>query len=83
MHGKRSRKWWQLPSRPRCHCGLPWECLELRLEAILRQEAQEPPKRVEPKMPRWTTPTMPSALIGRAGGLTPVQTYRARGGHPC
>lgn len=83
MHAKRPRKWWQLLSRPRCTCGLPWVCLELRLRANRHAESVKAEERgieASRTVPRWAAPTASFQQIGRAGSLTPAQTRRAGGG---
>jgi hypothetical protein len=71
MHRKARRIWFR---RARCTCGLPWPCLELRLEKIR--------SRPQPALPKWAAPTEVFPQVGRAGRLTPAQEYRAGGRGP-
>jgi hypothetical protein len=93
MHARRRRKWWQIFSRPRCTCGLPWPCIEswmakgregeeLRTLTALSDPGKSADSR-RPEVPSWQTNTMPLFQVARAGSLTPGQERRSRGGAPC
>lgn len=86
MHTRRTRPWWRILGRSRCVCGLPWPCLEVRIEANRqRQECRVLPVTGDhaPRVPRWADPTMPLLQVGRAGALTPAQEYRAGRSRSC
>lgn len=76
MHRESKRRWWQiLLRRPaRCSCGLPWPCLEVKLEQIRRRSLVKPPA------PGWAVATQAYPQVGRAETFAPTQAQRANGG---
>ncbi|GID49929.1 hypothetical protein Aca07nite_72040 [Actinoplanes capillaceus] len=63
-----------------------WPCIEAWMQENRRREehrAQTSVSDPAPGAPAWAAPTMPLFQIGRAGGLTPAQEHRARGGPSC
>ncbi|HEX5543184.1 MAG TPA: hypothetical protein VFX60_16775 [Micromonospora sp.] len=63
-----------------------WQLLQAELAGNPRPNAQQggrhraqPPRHRRPHW--WNAPTLAYPQIGRAGRLTPAQTWRANGGH--
>jgi hypothetical protein len=76
MHREGKRRWWQvlLLRSARCCCGLPWPCLEVKLEQTRRQSDLKPPA------PGWAVATQAYPQVGRAETFTPARAQQANSG---
>ncbi|MBQ0893440.1 hypothetical protein KBX37_10090 [Micromonospora sp. U56] len=70
----RHRRTWRSLWR-RCTCGLTAPCPD-RFAAVPVEPVPAPRRNA----PRWTAPTAEVNAVGRAGRMTPAQTWRANGG---
>ncbi|SDY10580.1 hypothetical protein SAMN05444365_101686 [Micromonospora pattaloongensis] len=72
----RHRRVWR-GLRPRCSCGQRWRSCPDRHATVPVVAAPDPRRR---NRPAWADATVANPQVGRAGRLTPAQTWRANGG---
>jgi hypothetical protein len=94
QHLRAERRWWHVLGRLRHICGSSWPGIKAstvearrREERCMRTAVSDPAPtvvaRAEPSGSAWNSQTMPFFQVARAGGLTPGQERRARGGSSC